>query len=90
MESSKLQKKLAKKFDELTYYANPIINKELYPKQYSLYDKNTGLAVCFGKTKKELIEKYENVKEKYENFRKGKRYEKLIKLYNEILEKENK
>ena len=79
----------AEKYDELTYYVSSLINNDNeYIKEYCIIDKNTGIAVCYGKNKKELIEKYEKIKEKYEKFRELNYYKKLINQYNEMLEKE--
>ena len=76
----------AENYDEFTYYVGPCKGDEI--RSYSLYDKNTGFAVCYGKTKKELIERYESIKERYAKLRETNYYNKLINLYKEMLEKE--
>ena len=59
-----LQEAIAEEYDEYVYYVSPRINIDFrYP--YSFYDKKTGLMVCTGKNKQELINKYNEVKERY-------------------------
>lgn len=76
----------AENYDEFTYYVGPCKGDEI--RSYTLYDKNTGVAVCYGKTKKELIERYESIKERYAKLRKDNYYKTLINRYKELLEKE--
>lgn len=81
-----LQEVLAEKYDELVYYVSPRINKD-FKFNYSFYDKKTGLSICTGKNKQELIDTYNKVYEKYADVRESKYYQKYIDQY-EYLKKE--
>ena len=76
----------AENYDEFTYYVGPCKVDKI--RIYSLYDKNTGVLVCYGKNKKELLEIYESLKERYAELRKDNYYKELINQYKEMLEKE--
>ena len=81
-----LETKKTENYDEFTYYVGPCKGDEI--RSYALYDKNTGVEVCYGQTKEELLIRYECIKERYAKFRKEKYYKKLINQYKELLEKE--
>lgn len=81
-----LATKKAEKYDEFTYYVGPCKDDKI--RIYSLYDKNTGVVVCNSKNKKELLESYESIKERYAKIREAEYYKKLINKYKEMLEKE--
>lgn len=92
-DGNKLFNACVENYDEFTYYFSPRFNRDdqvLNRLKYALYDKNTGIAVCYGKNKNELLEKYQKVTEKYTNLRNSKNYQKLIKEYKELLNKEEK
>lgn len=78
-----LQEVIAEKYDELTYYVSPRTNKD-FKFKYSLYDKKTGLAVCSGKNKQELINKYNEVTERYAQVRESIHYKKYINEYEDL------
>lgn len=81
-----LQEVIAENYDELTYYVSPRINKGIVL-EYSLYDKQTGLAACRGgKNKQELINNYNEGTEKYTEVRETKFYQKCIKDYEALKE----
>lgn len=84
-----LQEVIAEEYDENVYYVSPRTNKDFNFK-YSLYDKNTGLAVCSGKNKQELINKYNEVKERYTQVRESAHYKKYIEQYEQLKKEENK
>ena len=54
-------------------------------KNYALVDIKTGVYVCKADTKEELLQKYYDVKIKYDNIVNEKWYEKLIVEFNELL-----
>ena len=81
-----LETEKAENYDEFTYYVGPCKGDKI--RSYDLYDKNTGVALCNGKNKKELLERYESVKERYAKIREDDYYEKLTNQYKEMLEKE--
>lgn len=84
-----LQEVIAEEYDEFVYYVSPRINKD-FKFSYYLYDKNTGVMVCTGKNKQELINKYNNITEKYARVRESKHYQKYIEQYEELKKEENK
>ena len=78
-----LQEVIAEDYDENVYYVSPRINIDFrYP--YSFYDKKTGLMVCTGKNKQELINKYNEVKERYKALFGGILYKKYIERYEQL------
>ena len=81
-----LETEKAENYDEFTYYVGPCKGDKI--RIYSLYDKNTGVAVYNAKNKKKLLERYESSKELYAKRREGSYYKKLINQYKEMLEKE--
>ena len=84
-----LQEVLAEEYDENVYYVSPRINIHcIYP--YSFYDKKTGLIVCYGKNKQELINKYNEVKERYTQVRESVHYKKYIEKYEQLKKEERK
>ena len=84
----RLQKVIAEEYDENVYYVSPRINiHSRY--SYSFYDKKTGLMVCTGKSKKELINKYNEVKERYKNLFGGILYKKYIERYEQLKKEVN-
>ena len=78
-----LQEVIAEEYDENVYYVSPRININ-FRGPYSFYDKKTGLMVCTGKNKKELISKYNEVKERYKNLFNGILYKKYIERYEQL------
>ena len=84
-----LQEVIAEEYDGLTYYVSPRTNKN-FKCTYSLYDKRTGLMVCYGKNKQELINKYNEVKERYTQVRESAHYKKYIEQYEQLKKEENK
>ena len=84
-----LQEVIAEEYDKLTYYVSPKMNKNFkFP--YSIYDKKTGLMVCAGKTKQELIDKYNDLNESYARARGREWYKKCIEQYEQLKKEENK
>ena len=84
-----LQEVIAEEYDKLTYYVSPNMNKNFkFP--YSIYDKKTGLMVCAGKTKQELIDKYNDLNESYARARGREWYKKCIEQYEQLKKEENK
>lgn len=84
-----LQEVLAEEYDENVYYVSPRINIH-FRGLYSFYDKKTGLMVCYGKNKQELINKYNEVKERYKALFGGILYKKYIEIYEQLKKEENK
>ena len=82
-----LQEVIAENYDELTYYVSPRTNKGIIL-EYSLYDKKTGLMVCTGKNKQELIDNYNKATETYKSVRKSVHYKKYIKEYEQLKKEE--
>ena len=83
-----LQEVIAEEYDEFVYYVSPRINLDFkYP--FSFYDKKTGLMVCTGKNKKELINKYNEVKDRYKNLFGGKLYKEYIEKYEQLIKEVN-
>ena len=78
-----LQEVIAEEYDEFVYYVSSRTNKDFNYK-YSFYDKKTGLMVCSGKNKKELINKYNEVKDRYKNLFGGVLYKKYIERYEQL------
>ena len=83
-----LQKVIAEEYDEFVYYVSPRTNKN-FRYNYSFYDKKTGLMVCTGKNKKELINKYNEVKDRYKNLFGGTLYKKYIERYEQLKKEVN-
>ena len=83
-----LQEVIAEEYDENVYYVSPRINLD-FRYSYSFYDKKTGLMVCTGKSKKELINKYNEVKERYKNLFNGILYKKYIERYEQLKKEVN-
>lgn len=76
------------KYDDLTYYLSSKLkgNEHLkdvpgYSDKYMLIDKKTGLVVCSTLKQRDLKEKYESVKNKYEQHRKTNTYSAQIREY---------
>lgn len=82
-----LQEVIAEEYDGLTYYVSPRTNKNIKC-TYSLYDKKTGLMICYGKNKQELIDNYNKVTERYAQVRKSVHYKKYIKEYEQLKKEE--
>ena len=79
-----LQEVIAENYDELTYYVSPRINKGIV-REYSLYDKQTGISFCRSCiNKKDLINNYNEITEEYAQLRETKFYQKLIKDYEAL------
>ena len=83
-----LQEVIAEEYDEFVYYVSPRTNKN-FRYNYSFYDKKTGLMVCTGKNKKELINKYNEVKDRYKNLFGGTLYKKYIERYEQLKKEVN-
>ena len=78
-----LQKVIAEEYDENVYYVSPRINIDFrYP--YSFYDKKTGLMVCTGKNKRELIDNYNNLNKTYARIRGYECYKNTLKDMNNL------
>ena len=60
-------------------------NKDNPFKNYALVDIKTGVYLCKADTKEELLQKYYDVKIKYDNIVNEKWYNKLILEFNELL-----
>ena len=84
-----LQEVIAEEYDEFVYYVSPRTNKD-FRYNYSLYDKKTGLMVCTGKNKKELLDNYNNINETYARVRGYECYKKYIEQYEQLKKEENK
>ena len=84
-----LQEVIAEEYDENVYYVSPRTNKD-FRYNYSFYDKKTGLMVCTGKNKQELINKYNELTERYTQVRESIHYKKYIKEYEQLKKEENK
>ena len=82
-----LQEVIAEEYDGLTYYVSPRTNKNIKC-TYSLYDKKTGLMICTGKNKQELIDNYNKVTERYAQVRESAHYKKYIKEYEQLKKEE--
>ena len=78
-----IQEVIAEEYDEYVCYVSPRTNKD-FKFKYSFYDKKTGLMVCTGKNKQELINKYNEVKERYTKIRESKNYKNFIERYEQI------
>ena len=83
-----LQEVIAEEYDENVYYVSPRINIH-FRCPYSFYDKKTGLMVCTGKNKRELINKYNEVKEGYKALFGGILYKKYIDRYEQLKKEVN-
>ena len=83
-----LQEVIAEEYDENVYYVSPRTNKD-FRYNYSFYDKKTGLMVCTGKNKRELINKYNEVKERYTKLRESKTYKEFVERYEQIKKEVN-
>ena len=83
-----LREVIAEEYDENVYYVSPRINLD-FKYSFSFYDKKTGLMVCTGKNKKELINKYNEVKDRYKNLFNGKLYKKYIEKYEQLKKEVN-
>ena len=84
-----LQEVIAEEYDENVYYVSPRINKD-FRYNYSFYDKKTGLMVCTGKNKRELLDNYNNLNETYARVRGYVCYKKYIERYEQLKKEENK
>ena len=83
-----LQEVIAEEYDENVYYVSPRINIHFrYP--YSFYDKKTGLMICTGKNKQELIDKYNDLNESYARARGREWYKKCIEQYEQLKKEVN-
>lgn len=82
-----LQEVIAEEYDEFVYYVSPTTNKD-FKFRYSLYDKKTGLMVCTGKNKQELIDNYNKATETYKSVRKSAHYKKYIEEYEQLKKEE--
>lgn len=78
-----LQEVIAEEHDEFVYYVTPRTNKN-FKYKYSFYDKKTGLMVCTGKNKRELIDNYNNLNKTYARIRGYECYKKYIERYEQL------
>ena len=78
-----LKEVIAEEYDEYVYYVSPRMDIN-FRGSYSFYDKKTGLMVCTGKSKKELINKYNEVKERCTQVRESAHYKKYIERYEQL------
>ena len=83
LEKEVLREVNAIEYDDCTYYVSQRLNNGCMFK-HALFDKKTGLMVCYGKTKKELINKYNEVKDRYKNLFGGKLYKEYIEKYEQL------
>ena len=83
-----LQEVIAEEYDENVYYVSPRTNKD-FRYNYSFYDKKTGLMVCTGKNKRELIDKYNDLNESYARARGREWYKKSIEQYEQLKKEVN-
>ena len=83
-----LQEVIAEEYDEFVYYVSSRTNKD-FRYNYSFYDKKTGLMVCTGKTKQELIDKYNDLNESYVRARRREWYKKCIEQYEQLIKEAN-
>ena len=83
-----LQEVIAEEYDENVYYVSPRTNKD-FRYNYLFYDKKTGLMVCTGKTKQELIDKYNDLDESYARARRREWYKKCIEQYEQLKKEVN-
>ena len=83
-----LQEVIAEEFDENVYYVSPRTNKN-FRYNYSFYDKRTGLMVCYGKNKRELLDKYNNLTNVYTHVRESASYKKYIEKYEQLKKEVN-
>ena len=83
-----LQEVIAEEFDEFVYYVSPRVNKD-FRYNYSFYDKKTGLMVCTGKNKRELLDNYNNLNEMYARLRGYKCYKEYIERYVQLKKEVN-
>ena len=86
LEEEVLREVNAIEYDDCTYYVSQRLNNDCKFK-HALFDKKTGLMVCYGKTKKELFDTYNNLNDKIykqyiEQYEQLKRDEQLIKEVN--------
>ena len=84
----KLQDVIAEEYDENIYYVSSRTNKNLIY-GYSFYDKKTGLMVCTGKNKRELIDNYNNLNKTYARVRGYECYKKYIERYEQLIKEVN-
>ena len=78
-----LREIIVEEYDENVYYVSPRMDIN-FRGPYSFFDKKTCLMVCTGKSKKELISKYNKVKEGYKNLFNGLLYKKYIERYEQL------
>ena len=83
-----LQEVIAEEYDENVYYVSPRTNKD-FRYNYSFYDKKTGLMVCTGKNKRELLDNYNNIYEAYARLRGYKCYKNFIERYEQLKKEVN-
>ena len=83
-----LQEVIAEEFDEFVYYVSPRTNIN-FRYNYSFYDKRTGLMVCYGKNKRELLDKYNNLTNIYTHVRESASYKKYIEKYEQLKKEAN-
>lgn len=83
-----LQEVIAEEYDEYVCYVSPRTNKD-FKFKYSFYDKKTGLMVCTGKNKRELINNYNGIKDTYDRVRGYVCYKKYIERYEQLKKEVN-
>ena len=83
-----LQEVIAEEYDEFVYYVSPRTNKN-FRCNYSFYDKKTGLLICTGKNKRELIDNYNNLNKTYARIRGYEYYKKCIERYEQLKKEVN-
>ena len=83
-----LQEVIAEEYDEFVYYVSSRTNKD-FKYKYSFYDKKTGLMVCTGKNKRELIDNYNNLNKTYARIRGYECYKKYIERYEQLKKEVN-
>lgn len=83
-----LQEVNAIDYDDYTYYVSQRLNKN-YRFKHALFDKKTGLMLCYGKNKRELFDKYNNLYETYTRIRGYKCYKEYIEQYEQLKKEVN-
>ena len=83
LEKEVLREVNAIEYDDYTYYVSQRLNNDFKLKN-ALFDKKTGLMVCYGKTKKELFDIYNNLSVKYTKIQNDKIYKQYIEQYEQL------
>ena len=74
--------------EEIEFIHSNRTNKD-FKYKYSFYDKKTGLMLCYGKNKQELLDKYNDLNESYARARRREWYKKAIEQYEQLKKEVN-